>query len=81
VSNKDPERYTLSLDQMIDNDYPIPSYMADVFQKLPGWVETPQVLAGSLMDGDAPKPVVYAIDCEMVRYSILKLIRTDRFCV
>jgi RNA exonuclease 1 len=28
---------------MIENDYPIPSYMADVFDKPDGWVETQAV--------------------------------------
>ena len=46
---------------MIENDYPIPSYMADVFEKPPGWVETPKPEATEL-----GHPKVYAIDCEMV---------------
>lgn len=61
-----PSHYTLSLEQMIENDYPVPSYMADVFQKPSGWVETPQPM--ELTDEQkksAPKQRVYAIDCEM----------------
>jgi RNA exonuclease 1 len=57
----------ISLAQMIENDYPIPSYMADVFQKPAGWIETPedpQDLQSLLSDKRQTK--VYAIDCEMV---------------
>lgn len=57
---KDPARYVLSLEDMVDNDYPVPSYMADVFAKPPGWVETPQ-------DNSPGTPKIYGIDCEMVR--------------
>jgi len=58
----DPSKYLLSLEQMIENDYPIPSYMADVFEKPPGWLETPNP-AESEGQGDRK---VYAMDCEMV---------------
>ena len=62
---------------MIENDYPVPSYMADVFQKPPGWVETPQPL--QLTDEqkkNAPKQQVYAVDCEMVRTGISTTLAT-----
>ena len=48
---------------MVENDYPVPSYLADVFSKPDGWIETPEA------DPDA-RPgalLVYAIDCEMAR--------------
>lgn len=52
---------------MIEHDYPIPSYMADVFQKPPGWVETPQPKELTPeQKSKAPKQRVFAIDCEMV---------------
>jgi RNA exonuclease 1 len=44
---------------MIENEYPIPSYMADVFEKPPGWIEVPKLIS------DEP-PNIYAMDCEMV---------------
>lgn len=66
---KDPARYLLSLEQMIENDYPIPSYMADTFQKPEGWVETPEALKDSLLSSTPKKAKIYAIDCEMVRAS------------
>ena len=47
---------------MVENDYPVPSYLADVFQKPEGWIETPQAEA----DAEGSH-AVYAIDCEMVR--------------
>ena len=44
------------------NDFPVPSYLADVFQKPEGWIETSQVAAD-----EQGSHTVYAIDCEMVR--------------
>ncbi|KAF8554782.1 ribonuclease H-like protein [Imleria badia] len=65
--DKDPSLYLLSLQEMIENDYPIPSYMADVFEKPDGWVETPQPVSDSilLLPHDKQRSRVYAIDCEM----------------
>ncbi|KAH7889012.1 hypothetical protein F5I97DRAFT_2006350 [Phlebopus sp. FC_14] len=65
--DKDPSLYLLSLSQMIENDYPIPSYMADVFEKPLGWVETPQSVTESvlLLPPEKQRARVYAIDCEM----------------
>ncbi|KAI0266318.1 hypothetical protein BGY98DRAFT_1191446 [Russula aff. rugulosa BPL654] len=60
-AKKDPTQYILTVEQMVENDYPVPSYLADVFSKPDGWIETPEA------DPDA-KPgtqSVYAIDCEM----------------
>ncbi|KAF9268108.1 ribonuclease H-like protein [Marasmius fiardii PR-910] len=71
--NKDPEQYLLTLEQMIENDYPVPSYMADVFQKSRGWIETPKQPKESLLmssegEGEGEekaKRKIYSIDCEM----------------
>jgi RNA exonuclease 1 len=59
----------LTLEQMIENEYPIPSHMADVFEKPEGWVETPAPAPEPLLNVGAEKamPTIYAIDCEMVR--------------
>lgn len=65
VIKNDPTRYLLTLEQMIENDYPIPSYMADVFEKPPDWVETPEPTA-TTTGSKSGHPKVYAIDCEMV---------------
>jgi hypothetical protein len=48
---------------MIENDYPVPSYMADIFEKPPGWMETPEPKAS---ESKLDHPKIYAIDCEMV---------------
>lgn len=69
--DKDPAQYLLTLEQMIENDYPIPSYIADMFEKPPGWVETPEAPKESLLaekdkDSKQGKQKIYAIDCEMV---------------
>lgn len=63
-----PSLYLLSLKEMIENDYPIPSYMADVFEKGPGWIETPQASEESilLLPTETRQSKIYAIDCEMV---------------
>ncbi|KAF8462662.1 hypothetical protein DFH94DRAFT_831793 [Russula ochroleuca] len=60
-AKKDPTQYLLTVEQMVENDYPVPSYLSDVFSKPDGWIETPEA------DPDS-KPgyqSVYAIDCEM----------------
>ena len=61
TQNKTPTQYLLTMEQMVENDYPVPSYLADVFQKPEGWIETPQVAP----DAEGSH-TVYAIDCEMV---------------
>jgi len=69
--DKDPAQYLLTREQMIENEYPIPSYIADVFEKPDGWVETPEPIKLSLLEppeqgSNLPKQKIYAIDCEMV---------------
>ncbi|RXW16099.1 hypothetical protein EST38_g9758 [Candolleomyces aberdarensis] len=64
-SKSDPTQYLLTLEQMIENDYPVPSYMADVFQKPEGWVETPQTLNAPPAGTSGVKRKIYAVDCEM----------------
>ena len=73
IAEKDPSSYVLTLEQMIENDYPIPSYMADIFEKPPGWVETPEPERESILVVSAEKQRsnVYAIDCEMVATLLL----------
>ncbi|PPQ92983.1 hypothetical protein CVT25_000184 [Psilocybe cyanescens] len=61
LNKTDPTQYLLTLEQMIENDYPIPSYMADVFEKGTGWLETPQPAENE----SKAKQKIYAIDCEM----------------
>jgi hypothetical protein len=68
--DKDQSLYLLSLQQMIDNDYPIPSYMPDVFDKPDSWVETPQAVSESilLLSHERQRSRLYAVDCEMARH-------------
>lgn len=65
AAGKDPSQYVLTLQDMIENDYPVPSYMADVFEKPPGWVETPRSEQDSILSIPEKRPRVYAVDCEM----------------
>lgn len=79
VIKNDPTRYLLTLEQMIENDYPIPSYMADVFEKPPEWLETPEPKA---TEYTLNRPKVYAIDCEMVFGSFPRwVIQLELMCI
>ncbi|KAH9025150.1 ribonuclease H-like protein [Lactarius hengduanensis] len=60
TQKKSPAQYILTTEQMVENDYPVPSYLADVFTKSEGWIETPQATA----DAEGSQEV-YAVDCEM----------------
>jgi RNA exonuclease 1 len=62
AGRKDPSKYLLTVEQMVENDYPVPSYLADVFKAPDGWIETPEPT-----DTKSEPESVYAIDCEMVR--------------
>ncbi|KAL0957077.1 hypothetical protein HGRIS_003174 [Hohenbuehelia grisea] len=59
--SKGPSEYMIPLEQMVENDYPIPSYMADIFEKPDGWVETPE----PSKEPSSEKQRIYALDCEM----------------
>ena len=48
AGKKDPAPYLLTVEQKIENGYPVPSYIANVFKKLDGWIETPQPTTGSV---------------------------------
>ncbi|KAF8828516.1 hypothetical protein HHX47_DHR3000017 [Lentinula edodes] len=65
--SSDPSEYILTVEQMIENEYPIPSYMADVDnERPPGWVETPEeTKLGDQDQNPRPRRKVYGIDCEM----------------
>ena len=63
-------RYLLSLEQMVENGYPVPSYLAEVFEKPAGYVETKVDVAPETLlapPASDPVPRIYAMDCEMVR--------------
>ncbi|KAF8629302.1 hypothetical protein AX15_003519 [Amanita polypyramis BW_CC] len=69
LMKKDPAQYMLSVEQMIENDYPVPPYMADVCQYTPEWKVTPATLPTlekvSEEGKNIPVRKIYAIDCEM----------------
>ena len=46
---------------MIEHEYPVPSYMADIFQAPEDWIEIPLIEEGGFPD-------IYGIDCEMVSF-------------
>ena len=71
MATDDPLRYVLTPAQMLENDYPLPSYMKDGLVELEagsspttneeGWEETPKPT-----DDESGTAEVIAIDCEMV---------------
>ncbi|KAL6307315.1 hypothetical protein BKA93DRAFT_727854 [Sparassis latifolia] len=62
-----PLRYLLTTEQMIENEYPVPSYIAEVFEKPLEWVEIPaprkEPFPPTIPEKSLPR--IYAIDCEM----------------
>jgi RNA exonuclease 1 len=73
AGRKDPSKYLLTVEQMVENDYPVPSYLADVFKAPEGWIETPE----APIDNKSEPESVYAIDCEMVRAFTILMSYTD----
>ncbi|KAI0632619.1 hypothetical protein C8Q77DRAFT_1118626 [Trametes polyzona] len=65
AQEKSPMRYLLTKEQMIENGYPMPSYLAETFEKPPGWVETKVAEADGTSTEDTEHPRIYAMDCEM----------------
>jgi RNA exonuclease 1 len=63
AGTKHPSQYLLPVEQMVENDYLVPSYLADVFKMPDGLIETP----GAPTDTKSENHSVYAIDCEMAR--------------
>lgn len=69
-----PLRYVLTPAQMLENEYPLPSYMKDSAgleagsstSGGDGWEETPKS-----DDNENGTAEVFAIDCEMVSHCIL----------
>ena len=59
---KDPVQYLLTVEQIIENDHPVPSNLADIFRKLDGWIATPQATTCVVLGAQT----VHEIDCEMV---------------
>jgi hypothetical protein len=69
------------VEQIVENDYPVPSYLADVFSKPDGRIETPE--ANSDVNVKPLDQSVYAIDCELVRVlsCVLSLYTNKKKCL
>ncbi|OBZ74580.1 hypothetical protein A0H81_05096 [Grifola frondosa] len=67
AQEKSPMRYLLNVEQMVENEYPIPSYLAEVFEKSSDWVETTvEITDLTLLSPPIHNPPrIFAIDCEM----------------
>ncbi|OSC98373.1 hypothetical protein PYCCODRAFT_1375441 [Trametes coccinea BRFM310] len=67
AQEKSPMRYLLTTEQMIENGYPMPSYMSETFEKPPGWFETKVAVVDDALLSPAPgeTPRIFAMDCEM----------------
>lgn len=75
TQNKKPAQDLLTMMQIVENDNPVPSHLADVFREPEGWIETPPVAAegqdyyaanwsGGGGDGIIGDPVVAATDLD-----------------
>lgn len=64
-------RYVLTPAQMLENEYPLPTYISESLgQATPlgsGWRETPKPTNDDFVDN----PPVYSVDCEMVSIAVL----------
>lgn len=56
--------YVLTPEQMVENEYPTPSWVSDVFDVPEGWLQVPS-------PDDGAQDRVLALDCEMVCKIIL----------
>ena len=67
VGNKDPAQYLLTVEQMIENDYPVPCSLTSyrVFKKPDGWIETAQAAIYVVSDAQT----VYAMGCKILSTS------------
>lgn len=55
--------FLLTKDQLIENEYPLPSWLSEVSQLDDDWLQTPEYREGDEFSAD---PRVLALDCEMV---------------
>jgi len=56
--------YILTPEQMIENEYPTPAWVSDVFDIPEGWLQVPA-------PDDGAQDRVLALDCEMVCKEVL----------
>lgn len=75
---KKPESYVLSLEDLIENNYPLPSYLVSEPTPLEdGWFETPKLEKKTLTP---PPKTMIAMDCEMVWLSSKQCIDFQNEC-
>jgi hypothetical protein len=43
TKNESPSQFFLTVAQVVENDHPVPLYLANAFHKSEGWVATPQL--------------------------------------
>jgi len=55
----------LTLDELKDCDYPLPTYLSPGSELQEGWIETERPT--SISDSTLPPKKLLAMDCEMVR--------------
>ncbi|KAG0084033.1 hypothetical protein BGZ92_010250 [Podila epicladia] len=67
AEKKSPEFHMLTLDELKDCDYPLPTYLSSESQLQEGWIETDRQTSDS--DGPPPPKKLLAMDCEMCRTS------------
>ncbi len=60
-------QYLLTLEQMIENGYLIPSYLAETFEKPPGWAKMKVNIVDDTLRSPSMSsaPRIFAMDCEM----------------
>ena len=62
MQNKNLVNHLLAIEQIVENDFFVPSYLGDVLQKPKLWIQITQVAA----DAEGPH-TVYTIDCKTIR--------------
>lgn len=69
AEKKPAEFHMLTLDELKDSDYPLPTYLSPESELQEGWIETDRPTSNS--DAPSPPKKLLAMDCEMVRRCFL----------
>ncbi|KAG0331116.1 hypothetical protein BG000_011192 [Podila horticola] len=67
AEKKPAEFHMLTLDELKDSDYPLPTYLSPESELQEGWIETDRPTSNS--DAPSPPKKLLAMDCEMCRTS------------
>ena len=65
MQNKNLVNHLLTIEQIVENDFFVPSYLGDVLQKPELWIQITQVA----VDAEGPC-TVYTMDCKKNAYAI-----------